>query len=381
MRVALLHDYLIRFGGAERVLKALAEIFPEAPIYTLLSDVEITKTYFPKSEIRGSFLEKLPRFLTRRHRLLAPWFPVSVETIDLRDFDLVISSSSAFIKGVIVRPRTLHVSYIHAPSRFLWDWSSEYLSDFGWASKIFARFLVHYLRVWDRKAAERPDILIANSRATRDKIWKYYRRTAEVVYPPVARASSDTHRALSVYPAKDFFLIVSYLAPYKRIDLAIEAFNRLGLPLIIIGEGPARKKLEQRAKSNITFLGWQSDEVVHTYYAASRALVFPGEDDFGLTPVEAMSYGKPVLCYRSGGVSETVREGVTGEFFDDPVPEILADGVRRLQTNYPSYNPDVIRTHAKQYSEEHFRSALRALLERAGVRDAFPLGLERKREL
>lgn len=380
MKVALLHDYLIRFGGAERVLKSLAQMFPEAPIYTLLADTEITKTHFPTSEIRASFLEKFPRFLTRRHRLLTPWFPVSVETMDLRDFDLVLSSSSAFIKGVIVRPRTLHVSYIHAPSRFLWDWSSEYLSDFGWASKIFARFLVHYLRVWDRKAAERPDVLIANSRATRDKIWKYYRRTAEVVYPPVA-LSSDTHRALSVYPSKDFFLIVSYLVPYKRIDLAIEAFNRLELPLVIIGEGPVRKKLEQRAKSNITFLGWQSDEVVRAYYAASRALVFPGEDDFGLTPVEAMSYGKPVLGYRSGGVSETVREGVTGEFFDDPVPEILADGVRRLQANYASYDPDVIRIHAKQYSEERFRSRIITLLDRAGVRGAFPSSLERIREL
>jgi len=365
MKVALVHDYLIRMGGAERVLLELHKLFPEAPIYTLLHDDKKMGEYFKDCEIRPSFLQKLPKFLKRRQKYLLPLLPVAAESFDLRDFDLVISSSSAFAKSIVTRPGTTHICYCHATARFLWDWSRQYLKEqqTGPVRNFLALIATHYLRVWDRAASQRVDYYIANSRATQEKIKKYYRQDSQVIYPPVKLPSLDNFKKIT---DGNYFLIVSQLTPYKRIDLAVEAFNKLKLPLVIIGDGPQKEKLHSLAEKNISFIGWVTDEERNQYLKNCAAFIFPGEDDFGISPVEAMGWGKPVLAFRAGGAAETVLAGISGEFFDEAVPEILADGVRRLRQNLPRYSPLVIRKWAEKFSEEKFRREIMDFIGKVG---------------
>lgn len=359
MKIALVHDYLIRFGGAERVFLNLKKIFPQAAIYTLLYDKKKMGKYFPNAKIQTSFLQDFP-FSLRCHRLLAPLMPAAVESLDLRDFDLIISSSSAFIKGLILRPKAIHICYCHNPARFLWDYAPQY----NGGPSFLKRILFHYLRLWDRTAANRVDYFIANSKTTAQRIKKYYGRQAKVIYPPV-----DISNNLKQNQGK-YFLIVSQLTPYKRIDLAIDAFNKLELPLVIIGRGRDRKRLQKIAQPNIKFLGWQTDEIVKKYLQNCVAFVFPGEDDFGIAPVEAMSFGKPVLAYRQGGATETILEGITGEFFDDPVAESLADGVRRLRLNLDNYSPLIIKKRAEKFSRERFERGIKEFIIETLLKDA-----------
>jgi len=357
MKVALMHDYLIRFGGAEKVFLNLKKIFPKADVYTLIYDSKKMGKYFQDTKVNTSFLQSFP-FSQKIYRVLVPLMPTAVESLDLRDYDLVISSSSAFIKGLVLRPKVIHICYCHNPARFLWDYASEYNKGAG----IFRKILLHYLRMWDRSAANRVDYFIANSKITAQRIGKYYGRSSRVIYPPVeiGQANSEVSGfSPAVDLDKEYFLIVSQLTPYKRIDLAIDAFNKLELPLIVIGQGRDRKRLEKMAKSNIKFLGWQSDEIVKEYLKNCTAFIFPGEDDFGIAPVEAMFHGKPVLAYRRGGVTETVLEGITGEFFDDLAPEALADGIRRLKMNLASYSPLVIKKRAEKFSKESFEKSIK----------------------
>lgn len=360
MKIALLHDYLIRFGGAERVFLCLRKIFPKAEIYTLLYDEEKMGKYFPGKKIRTSFLQKFPKFWRRRQKYLLPFIPTAAETIDLRDFDLVISSSSSFIKGVITRPKTVHICYCHSPMSFSWDRYCRYIKEQkkGFFTNAAIKIVMHYIRMWDRAASNRVDYFIANSKTTAERIKKYYGREAKVIYPPAFLTGADWQSARD----DGFFLIISQLTPYKRIDLAIDAFNKLELPLVIIGEGPDSKRLKKMAHSNVRFLGWQSDETARECLKNCRAFIFPGEDDFGIAPVEAMSFGKPVLAYRKGGAVETVIEGITGEFFDEPVTEVLADGVRRLLINFDAYSPAVIRKRAEKFSEERFEIGIKEFI-------------------
>ncbi len=368
MKIALVHDFLVRFGGAERVLLSLHKLFPEAPIYTLLYEPSKMEPYFSDAEVRTSFLDKYPGFLKRKYRYLLPLFPTAIESFNLRDFDLVISSSDAFSKGIIVRPKTLHIAYLHSPMRFAWDWNQEYLGEQR-KGKILTgimKILVHYLRIWDRNAAQRPDFLIANSQYTAQRIKKYYQREAKIIYPPVKTSGASLRKAFhsDMPEVKDnYFLIISHLSPYKKIDIAIEAFNKLEFPLIIIGEGPERKRLQKIAKSNIKFLGWQSEEIKNQYLKNCLALIFPGEDDFGITMVEAASFGKPVLALRQGGANEIIIEGETGEFFDEPDVVVLADGVRRLKENLKKYNPKKIKLQAQKFSQERFEKEIKQFID------------------
>lgn len=370
MKVALVHDYLIRFGGAERVFLNLRKIFPKTEIFTLLYDQEKMGKHFPNVKINVSFLQNFPKFWRQRQKYLLPFIPMAPETFDLREFDLVISSSNSFVKGVITRPKTIHICYCHSPMRFGWDAYASYVKQQGkgYLTNTAIRIMMHYVRIWDKSAVSRVDYFIANSKATAKRINKFYRREAKVIYPPVALPviASETKQSHD----KGYFLIVSQLTPYKRIDLAIEAFNKLELPLTIIGEGPDRKRLQKMARGNINFLGWQSDEAVKQYFQNCTAFLFPGEDDFGIAPVEAMGFGKPVLAYRKGGAIETVLEGITGEFFDDPVPESLADGVRRILLNLNSYSSFLIRKRAEKFSQERFEKAIKE----------FVIGVVEKRE-
>lgn len=352
MRVALVHDFLVKLGGAERVLKSLSEIYPDAPIFCLLYDEEKVGKVFDKSRIRTSFLQDYPKFLRKRYPLLLPKIPRAVEEFNLEEFDLVISSNTAYAHGVIVPMECKHVCYCHSPIRFAWDWSNEYREEKGikGLKTIAYSYLMKRLRVWDRVASDRPDLYVANSDNVKRRIKKYYDQDSVVVYPPV-----EVERFASQKENEDYFLIVSTLTPYKRIDLAIELFNKLGRKLIIIGSGSDRKRLEGMAEDNIEFLGFKEDEVVKEYMRNCRAFIFPGEDDFGITPVEAMACGKPVLAYGKGGALETVVPGETGELFDDPTVEAMEDGLGRLLYNEHFYSSRAIRKHAQQFSSELFK--------------------------
>ncbi len=364
LRVALVHDFLVQYGGAERVLEVLGEMFPKAPVYTLLYDKEKMRGKFSSKEIRTSFLQKFPKFLRKRYRYLLPFMPTAPETFDLRDFDLVISSSGAWSKGIVTKLNTVHIAYIHSPMRFVWDYNERYVRDqksaFGGKVQSFiTRILLSYLRLWDYEAAQRPDYLIANSKYTQERITKYYRRESVVIYPPVEKfeilnPKSETNSKFKIQNSK-FFLVVSRLSPYKKADLVVKAFNKLELPLVIIGEGEQYKYLKKIAGKNIKILGWQSDGKLAEYYANARAFIFPAEDDFGLAPVEAMSYGVPVIAYRKGGAAETIIEGVTGEFFNAQTPEVLADGVRRFMEKENQYDKEAIKKRAGEFSKEKFR--------------------------
>ncbi len=358
----LVHEYLTRLGGAERVLARIAHLFPEAPIYTLLYSEQKTGSVFPRSRVKTSFLQRFPRFLQKRVKFLAPLCPSAVEAFDLSKHRLVISSSNSFAKGVIIKPQTMHVCYCHAPSTFVWDVFHSYRKDQrkGGIMNFGINLVAHYLRQWDRQAADRVDYFIANSQTTQKRIQKFYRRDSEVIYPPV-----DVARITPTRENDGFFLIVSQLTPYKRIDIAVEAFNKLGLPLVVVGDGPERKRLEKMAASNVTFTGFLTDEEVVDYYQRCRGFVFAGSDDFGIAPVEAMAAGKPVLAYRDGGATETVIEGVTGEFFDAPIVELLADGVRRMLENESGYDPETIRAQAEKFSAEEFDRQIQEYIERA----------------
>lgn len=368
-KIALVHDYLLRFGGAERVLQVLHEMFPRAPIYAVVYDKGFVKRFFPHAEIRASFLQNLPSFLRGRYAYFSFLIPTAVEQIDLSEFDIVVSSCSAFCKGVITRPDTIHICYCHTPTRFLWDWTHPYsrsLMEKG-ARGFFGRILLHFLRVWDREAARRVDFFIANSKHVARRIQKYYGREAPVIYPPVSKLSGSMNNVTGSDPVtSNYFLIVSQLRAYKQIDVAVEAFKKLGFRLIVIGEGDQRRKLEALARgcANIQFLGWQSDEIVARYYQRCYAFIFPGEEDFGMAMAEAMLFGKPVLALRTGGAKEIVIEGMTGEFFDDAHPVVLADGVRRLRQNYAQYSPNVIQKVAQKFSRDRFEEKLLELIQK-----------------
>jgi len=350
-KIALVHDYLLGIGGAERVLKTLHEMFPHAPIYTVVYDEKFTKSFLNGARIQGSFLQKLPKFLRARYKYFSFLIPSAVEHMDLTGFDIVISSCSAFCKGIITRPDTIHICYCHSPTRYLWDWTYSY-------SKKFGNVILHFLRLWDQQAAGRVDHYIANSKHVSARIRKYYKRDAKVIYPPLTLSPSG--RQIEQKHGEPYFLIVSQLRPYKQIDIAIEAFKKTGFPLIIIGEGSSRKYLTALARGahDIKFLGRQPDEVVAAYYENCKAFIFPGEEDFGMTMVEAMSFGKPVLALRMGGAKEIVMERITGEFFDDAHPVVLADGLRRLIENYNQYSPMLIRKRAEKFSRERFQGEM-----------------------
>jgi len=367
LKVALVHDFLVQYGGAEKVLESLCEMFPEAPIYTLLYDKKKMRGKFKNKEIHTSFLQKFPAFLKNRRRYLLPFMPTAPETFDLRDYDLVVSSSGAWSKGIITKLNTIHIAYIHSPMRFAWDYNGKYVNEIGKKGiHFFIRAMLNYIRVWDRQAADRPDYLIANSEYTRERIKKYYRRNSRVIYPPVSsvilsevKQSEESRVNNTSYKlqATSYFLIVSRLSAYKKVDLAVEAFNKLGFPLIVIGEGEQEKYLRKIAGKNIKILGWQNDETLAKYYAGARAFIFPSEDDFGITMVEAMNHGVPVIAFRKGGAKEIIQDGINGEFFNAQTPEVLADGVRRFMENEKKYNSEIIKKSAEKFSEKRFKDS------------------------
>lgn len=361
MEVALVHDMLVKLGGAERVLKALADMFPNAPIYTLLYDESQVGRVFPKSRVRTSPLQKYPGFIRNRRRYLLPKMPKAVESFDLSDYDLVISSNTAFAHGIITNSDTKHLCYCHSPMRYAWDWTHQYMKEqrAGLLKRVAIRHILKNIRTWDYYAADRADHYIANSENVRRRIQKYYRQDASVLYPPV-----DVERFKVTPEHQKYFLIVSTISPYKNIELAVNLFNKVRKKLVIIGEGSDRKRLMQIAGPHIDFLGFKPDEVVREYLQNCRALVFPGEEDFGITPVEAMACGKPVLAYKKGGVMESVIPGKTGEFFKESTIESMENGLARLLVNEAKYDPQQIRQQAEEFAQSNFEKGMEQIIEK-----------------
>jgi len=357
MKVALVHDYLNQYGGAERVLEALAEIYPQAPVYTLIYNREIAERILPERQIFASFLQKAP-LIKKHHRYFPPLMPLAVEKFDLSEYDVVISDSAAFTKGVITKPETLHICYCHTPIRYAWDDCHKYIEEFNmpfWA-KSFVPFFMNYLRIWDREASYRVDDFICNSEYVAQRIRKYYKREATVIYPP-----TDIEKFSPGGKTEDYFLMVGRLLVYKRFDMAIEAFNRLELPLKIIGTGPELKKLKKAANWNIEFLGDVDDKTLKKYYQGCQALILPQEEDFGIVAVEAMACARPVIAYRAGGAEESVKEGKTGIFFNEQKIGALVEAVKNFRPE--KFNPEKIRLHAEQFGKNIFKDKIRKFVE------------------
>lgn len=357
MKIALIHDWLNNLGGAERVLIELHNIFPKAPVYALFYNKKFVREFLPEAKIRTSSLQKIP-FISKLYKYLFFLMPSAIETFDLSDFDIAISSSVIFSKGLVLKPKTKHICYCYSPTRFLWDRHAEYERR-GWLATLSR----HLLRIWDRQASDRVDEFVAISKHVQLRIKKYYNKESKIIYPPTSTVIT-TPRVVMTKSVNNlgYYLIVSRLYPHKNIDIAINAFNKLGYELVIIGDGPTKKDLKKIAGKNIKILGYKKDSEVREYYQNCKAFIMPQEEDFGLTPLEAMSFGKPVLALRKGGVLETVVEGMTGEFFDDPIPEALADGIRRLNDNYSNYSPLVIQKWVEKFSKNRFRQEMLKLL-------------------
>jgi glycosyltransferase involved in cell wall biosynthesis len=319
--------------------------------------------HFSGRNIRTSWLGKLPRFIQKRYRLFLPFFPAAVESLDLREFDLVISSSGAWSKGIITRLNTTHIAYLHSPMRYAWDYHESYLEELGARGKrnIFTRMLISYLRIWDRQAAERPDVLLANSEFTAERIKKYYRRDAEVVYPSVTLNSREQQGGNA--EKRHHFLIVSRLTRSKKVASVVEAFNKLGLPLVIAGTGPEEKHLKKIAGKNIRFVGFVEDEKLVELYRSARALIFPSEEDFGMVAAEALSFGTPVVGLEYGGIREIVVSGEMGETFHDAAPEIIAEGVRRFLEKEGTYDEVAMKESVKCFSKEQFQEGMKKVLD------------------
>lgn len=360
MKVALIHDHLAQDGGAEKVLKVLAEMFPEAPIYTLLYEPENVNKYFKGRQIETSIIQKLPGGI-RHYQWYLVFMPLAVEFFDLRGYDLVISDTSSFAKGVITSPDTLHICYCHTPTRYLWSDTHQYINELRynkWFKKIISLVLTR-IRLWDKAASDRVDLYIANSRTVKKRIEKYYRRDSEVIYPPVETENFKVIEKSSNQDSEPYFLAGCRLAPYKRIDMIIEAFRALPDKKVkIFGDGVDLPRLKDLATglSNVEFLGRVSEEEKAKLYSSATAFINPQEEDFGITVVEAMASGCPVIAYGRGGATETVIPGQTGAFFFEATPESLAETIRRFKAD--DYNPHTVRAQAEQFSVDSFKKQI-----------------------
>jgi glycosyltransferase involved in cell wall biosynthesis len=355
MRVAIVHDYLNQYGGAERVLEALHALYPEAPVFTSIYDPGAMPPSYRAWDIRTSWIQKLPGW-RRYFRHYMPLYPSVFESFDLSGYDLILSSSSAFAKGVIPPPSSRHICYCHTPMRFAWRTHAYVERErIRGLPRLVLPIMLTYFRLWDVVTAARVDTFVANSRTVAARIRRYYGRDSIVISPPV-----------ELPPFRpgipdDFYLAGGRLIPYKRIDLAVRAFTALGLPLKVFGEGRDCPELEAIAGPNVEFLGYVSEECRRDLLARCRAFIFPGEEDFGITPLEAMAAGRPVIAYAGGGALETVVDGVTGRFFNEPTAAALAAAV--AQSKRDAYDPATIRRHAEGFGADVFLERMRALIE------------------
>jgi glycosyltransferase involved in cell wall biosynthesis len=346
-RIALVHDYFVQMGGAERVAEAMHDSFPSAPMYTTVALPQSLPQRLRTADIRTSPLQRLPN-IDRRFRHYFMLYPFAVEHFDLSEYDLIFSSSSGYAKGVRRRRNAIHVCYCHTPMRWVWRYDDYVAREgFGSVARMALPFLLWGLRKWDLRAARQPNYYIANSRLVAQRIKKIYGREAFVIPPPI-----DVNRFHMSDQIDDYYLVLSRLMPYKRIDLAIEACKRMNRRLIVIGDGPDRARLEKLGDDRIEFLGRQPDAIVNYYAARCRALMFPGEEDFGMAPLEANAAGRPVIAYRGGGACETVEDGVTGVFFNEDNSRSLAEAIEKFEGL--RWNQFTLRSHAEKFDRTVF---------------------------
>jgi glycosyltransferase involved in cell wall biosynthesis len=350
-KIALVHDYFIQMGGAERVAEELHHLFPRAPLYTTVALKERFPPALKRADVRTSWMQALPA-PERNFRQYFLLYPLAVEGLDLSAYDLVVSSSSGYAKGVRRGGRGVHVTYCHTPMRWVWRYD-DYASreGFGPLKRGVLPFALAWLKRWELRAAGRPDYFIANSHVVAERIRECYGREAVVIPPPI-----DVDRFTPSAETDDYYLVLSRLVPYKRIDLAVEACTRLGRQLVVIGDGPDRRRLQQAAGKNVKFLGRLPDEVVNRYLSRCRALLFPGEEDFGMTPLEANAAGRPVIAYRAGGATETVLEGETGVFFNHAAGGSLAAAIEEFETY--SWKRGKLRAHAERFDRRVFAARM-----------------------
>jgi glycosyltransferase involved in cell wall biosynthesis len=367
-RIAIVHYWFVSHRGGERVVEAMASMFPQADLFSLVVDTKAVPDSLRERPIKTSFLQKLPGS-RRWHRHLLPIYPLALEQFDLNAYDLVLSSESGPAKGVLTSARTCHVCYCHSPMRYLWDFYHQYKNgaNFGLWSRPLFTLATHYLRMWDTASADRVDYFAANSRNVASRIRKHYRRESVVIYPPV-----NVHAGYLSESVEDYYLVVGQLVDYKRMDLAIGACNRLGRRLHVVGKGDQYGRLRKLAGPSIHFCGALSDKDLHEQYAHCRALLFPGEEDFGIVPVEALSFGRPVIAYDRGGVTETVKalrvgsqeapENATGVFFSKQSVDSLVEAICRFEEAEYRFRPNLIKEHADRFAPENFERHFRLFL-------------------
>jgi len=368
LRVAIVHYWFVTVRGGERVVEVLAEMFPQADIFTLVLDPKALPPSLRSRKFTTSFLQKIPG-IRRHYKKFLPLFPVALEQFKLDDYDLVISSESGPAKGVLTRPHTCHICYCHTPMRYVWDMYHQYrsIAPGGALGRAFYSLAANYVRQCDYVASARVDYYVASSHNAAWRIVKYYRREAEVIYPPVNTSAFS----VGTNP-EDFYLVVSPLVAYKRVDLAISACNAMQRPLIVIGEGERMRALKKLAGPTVTLVGYQPDELVRKYYQRCRAFIFPSEEDIGLTPIEAQACGRPVIAYGRGGALETVvgelpsksfaPEFSTGVFFGEQSAESLAEAIRFFESNERRFSPAFIRRHAERFDVSRFKAEMRAFI-------------------
>ena len=374
MKIAIVHDWLTGMRGGEKVLEELCDLYPEGDIYTLVHCPGTVSPTIERHAIHTSFVQQLPR-VRRAYRHYLPLFPLAIRAFDLHGYDLILSSSHCVAKGVRVPRGACHISYVHTPMRYIWDQYEVYFGQDRCRAGV--RYAMRLLRPWlqrfDVTSSRRVHYFVANSRHVAGRIQRCYGRDSTVIHPPLDLNSfSLSHRD------EGYYLIVSAFAPYKRVDLAVEAFNTLGAPLRIIGTGQEEVRLTQAAGPNIQLLGWRSDQEVREAYAGCRALIFPGEEDFGIVPLEAMATGKPVIAYSKGGVLETViplnspqaaapawssAAAPTGVFFHEQRPEALVEAIRYFESHQHEFHPVDIREHARSFDRQRFRVKIRGFVE------------------
>jgi glycosyltransferase involved in cell wall biosynthesis len=356
LKVALVHYWLVSMRGGEKVLEQLCDVFPQADIYTLVCRHDRISDKLRAHKIHTSFLQRLPGGVNYYQSLL-PLMPLAMEQFDLTGYDLVIGQETNVCKGPVTTYSTLHINYCNTPMRYAWDMYHQYGAGLGRLKRMIMAAAMNYLRIWDVAASNRVDLFIASSRNAQGRIWKHYRRDSAVIYPP-----ADTAGFRPGGPVKDFYLMLGQVIPYKRVDLAVEAFNRSGKQLVVVGEGSELARLKALAKPNVRFLGPQPFEVIKELYQTCRAFVFPGEEDIGITPLEAQASGRPVLAFGKGGALETVIDGETGLFFAEQTPESLQGAVDRLERGEHAITPEKCIANASSFSNEAFKEQIAAFV-------------------
>lgn len=359
LRVAIVHYWLVGPGGGENVVKTMLRLFPQADVLTLVEKPDYSRTIVPRERLRTSFLQKIPG-AAAAHRALLPLAPMALENLDLDGYDLIISSESGPAKGIMPPLKAVHVCYCHSPMRYIWDQYHHYRSATGLLKRWILSLSVAWLRQWDASSAMRVDRFVANSHHVATRIAKYYRRKAQVIYPPVEVQDFSGGEAPG-----DYYLITGRHVSYKRIDLAIEACNRLGRRLVITGTGPDTAALRKLAGPTVEFVGQCSFADLKRYYAGARAFLMPGEEDFGIAPVEAMASGRPVIAFASGGALETVVPGVSGVHFTAQTVESLVGALTSFEGSEAAFDPAAIRAHAATFSRERFLTEFAAFVEEA----------------